>query len=95
MKMKCFVVLLLQLNFETFLAKLAVDSLKMKADEFKTLREMHTQDWVIDELQRLSFEKGLASYNLRALRDALLINHNVSFRTFKEWQPAEVWDIFY
>ena len=90
-----FFFLLLQLTFETFLAKLAVDSLKMKAEEFKTLREMHTQDWVIDELQRRSFEKGLTNYNLRALRKALLTNHSVSFRTFKEWQPAEVWDIFY
>lgn len=67
----------------------------MEADEFKNLREMHTQDWVIDELQRRSFEKGLTNYNLRALRNALLRNHSVSFRTFKEWQPAEVWDMFY
>ncbi|XP_020601133.1 uncharacterized protein LOC110040258 [Orbicella faveolata] len=79
-----------QLAFENFLAKLAVDSLKMEAEEFKTLRKKHTQDWVIDELQRRSFEKGLANYNLRALRRALLTNHKVSFRTFKEWQPAEV-----
>ena len=85
----------LQLVFETFLANLAVDSLKMKDEEFKTLREMHTQDWVIDELQKRSFEKGLANYNLRALRKALLTNHSISFRTFKEWQPAKVWDIFY
>lgn len=85
----------LQLAFENFLAKLAVDSLKMEAEEFKTLRKKHTQDWVIDELQRRSFEKGLANYNLRALKNALLTNHKVSFRTFKEWQPAEVWDMSY
>ena len=80
----------LQISFENFLTKLAVDSLKLEAEEFKNLREMHTQDWVIDELERRSFEKGLANYNLRALRNALLANHRVSFRTFKEWQPAEV-----
>ena len=85
----------LQVGFESFLAKLAVDSLKMNAEEFKTLREVHTQDWVIDEVQRRSFEKGLPNYNLRGLRKALLTNHSVSFRTFKEWQPAKVWDIFY
>ena len=67
----------------------------MKAEEFKTLRKMNTQDWVIDELQRRSFEKGLVNYNLRELREALLRNQIVSFRTFKEWQPAEVWDMFY
>lgn len=80
----------LQLSFENFLTKLAVDSLKMEAEEFKNLREMHTQDWVIDELERRSFEQGLANYNLRALRNALLANYRVSVRTFKEWQPAEV-----
>ena len=80
----------LQLAFENFLAKLAVDSLKMEAEEFKTLSEMHTQEWIIDELQRRGFEKGLANYNLRALRKALLTNLHVSLRIFKEWQPAEV-----
>jgi len=66
----------------------------MEPDEFKTLREMHTQDWIIDEIQRRSIEKGLANYNLRALREALLKNQIISFRTFKEWQPAEVWYMF-
>lgn len=76
------------------MTKLAVDSLKMQTDEFKNLREEHNQDWVIDELQRRSLEKGLPSYNLRAPREVLLKNQSISYRTFKEWQPAEVWDMF-
>lgn len=80
----------MQGSFENFLAKLAIDSLKMEADEYRILREEHNQDGVIDELQRRSLEKGLTSYNLRALREALLENLSVSSRTFKEWQPAEV-----
>ena len=84
----------LQLSLENFLTKLAVDTLKIEAEEFKNLRERHNQDWIIDELQRRSFEKGHANYNLRALREALLSNHSVSFRTFKEWQPAGVWNMF-
>ena len=79
-----------QLYFENFLEKLAVDSIKMEADEYKNLREEHTQDWIIDELQERSFEKGLAAYNLRALRDALLRNQSIANRTFHEWQPPEV-----
>ena len=83
-----------QLYFEHFLKKLAVDSLKMKADEYKHLREEHTQDWIIDELQKTSLEKGLASYSLRALRDALLRNHGIASRTHQEWQPPKVLGMF-
>ena len=83
-----------QLFFKNFLTKLAVDSLKMEADEYKHLREEHNQDWIIDELQRRSREKGLPDYNLRALRDALLKNLSIANRTFQEWQPPQVWDVF-
>ena len=69
---------------------MAVDSLKMDADEYKHLRERNTQDWIIEELQRRSFEKGIASHDLRALREALLKNQSVSHRTHQEWQPAKV-----
>lgn len=83
-----------QLQFENYLGKLAVDTLKMTADEYKHLREKQTQDEVMDELQRRSLEKGVASYNLRALRQALFINQRVSTRTHYEWQPSEVGGIF-
>lgn len=73
---------------------MAVDSLKMDADEYKHLREKNTQDWIIDELQRRSFEKGIASYNLRALREALLRNQSISNRTHQEWQPPKVQVMF-
>jgi len=77
-------------QFESHLRKLAVDSLKMTADEYQRLREEHSQEWVIDELQRGSLERGLAAYNLRALRDSLLRDHSVANRTHNEWQPPEV-----
>ncbi|KAL9968892.1 hypothetical protein ACROYT_G021036 [Oculina patagonica] len=79
-----------QLQFENYLTKLAVDSLKMDAEEYKHLRKRNTQDWIIEELQKRSLEKGLASYNLKALREALLRNQSVSNRTHQEWQPPEV-----
>jgi len=79
-----------ELFFENFLTKLAVDSLKMEADEYKRLREEHNLDWIIDELQRRNREKGLPDYSLRALREALLKNLNIANRTFQEWQPAQV-----
>ena len=69
---------------------MAVDSLKMEANEYRQLRENNTQDWIIDELQRKSFENGLATYNLRTLREALLRNHSISSRTHQEWQPSKV-----
>jgi len=83
--------LFLQLQFENFLTKLAVDSLKMDAEEYKQLRETHTQDWIIEELQKRSFEKGIATYSLRALREALLRNQSIADRTHREWQPPQVW----
>ena len=62
----------------------------MTDDEYKHLREKYNQDQVIDELQKMSLEKGIATYNLRALREALLMNLKVSSRTHQEWQPPEV-----
>ena len=66
----------------------------MTADEYRQLREEHNQDWVIDELQRRSLEKGLAAYNLRSLRESLLKDQTIASRTHQVWQPPEVWDIF-
>jgi len=63
----------------------------MDADEYKQLREAHTQDWLIEELQKRSLEKGIATYNLRALREALLRNQSIANRTHQEWQPPQVW----
>ena len=62
----------------------------MSADEYKQLREEHNQDWVIDELERRSLEKGLAAYNLRALRESLMKDQSAASRTHQEWQPPEV-----
>lgn len=67
----------------------------MEEDEYKHLKEEHNQDWIIDELQRKSREKGLPDYSLRALREALLKNLSIADRTFKEWQPPQVFkDMF-
>ena len=69
---------------------MATDYLKMESNEYKQLRERNTQDWMIDELQRRCSEKGLATYNLRTLREALLRNLSISNRTHQEWQPPKV-----
>lgn len=70
--------------------KLAVDSLKMSVDEYRQMRETHSQEWIVDELQKRSLTKGLTTYDLRTLRDALLRNQTIANRTHQEWQPAEV-----
>lgn len=62
----------------------------MNVDEYKQIRDTHTQDWIIDELQKRSLTKGLTTYNLRTLREALLRNQTFANRTHQEWQPAEV-----
>ncbi|KAJ7385694.1 hypothetical protein OS493_013722 [Desmophyllum pertusum] len=81
---------LVELQFENYLKKLALDSLKMSADEYRQLREEHNQDWVIDELQRRSLEKGLAAFNnLRFLRESLLKDQTIASKTHQEWQPPE------
>lgn len=66
----------------------------MAADEYRQLREEHNQDGAIDELQRRSLEKGLTTYNLKALRESLLRDQTIASRTHHEWQPPEVRDIF-
>lgn len=82
--------MLFQIQFENYLKKVAVDSLKMTADEFQHLREEHNQNWVIDELQRESLGKRIVQYNLRALKESLTRDHNVASRTHLDWQPSEV-----
>ncbi|CAH3046661.1 unnamed protein product [Pocillopora meandrina] len=79
-----------QLQFESYLEKFAVDSLKMSVDEYRQIREIHSQDWMVDELQKRSLTKGLTTYDLWTLRDALLRNQAIANRTHQEWQPAEV-----
>ncbi|PFX28735.1 uncharacterized protein LOC111325863 [Stylophora pistillata] len=79
-----------QLQFESYLEKLAVDSLKMNVDEYREMKERHSQDWIIDELQKRSLTRGLTTYNLRTLKEALLRNQTLANRTHQEWQPAEV-----
>ena len=74
--------------------KTATDSLKMADNEYRQLREEHDQDWVIEEIQQRSLEKGLAAYNLKALRESLLRDQTIASRTHHEWQPPEVWDIY-
>ena len=78
------------MQFENFLTKMAVDSLEIGADEYRQLREQHDQEWIINELQRKSLEKGLPGYNLNALRESLLRDQSVAGRTHLEWQPPEV-----
>lgn len=66
----------------------------MGADEYRHLREEHTHDGAIDELQRRSLEKGLATHNLRTLRESLLKDQTIASRTHHEWQPPEVKNVF-
>lgn len=81
-----------QFQFDNYLKKLAVDSLKMTVDEYQILKEEHNQAWMIAELQRRCLEKGLHGSNLQALKESMLSNHKVAVRTHFEWQPPEVWN---
>ena len=79
-----------QLQFENYLRKLAVESLKIPTDEYETLNEERDQEWIIDELQRRSLEQNVSAYDLRALRESLLRDHDLVTRTHNQWQPPEV-----
>ena len=57
------------------------------------MREENTKEWIIEELEKRGFEKGLANLNLRTLRESLLKDQIVASRTHVEWQPAEVQDL--
>ena len=62
----------------------------MTSDEYHKMREENTKEWIIEELEKRAFEKGLANFNLRTLRESLLNDQIVASRTHIEWQPAEV-----
>lgn len=62
----------------------------MTSDEYHNMREENTKEWIIEELEKRGFEKGLANFNLRTLRESLLKDQIVASRTHVEWQPAEV-----
>ena len=62
----------------------------MTSDEYHKMREENTKEWIIEELEKRAFEKGLANFNLRTLRESLLKDQIVASRTHVEWQPAEV-----
>lgn len=66
----------------------------MTADEYQQLKEEYNQDWIIAELQRRSHEKGLHGYDLQALKESMLRDHEIAARTHLEWQPPEVWKWF-
>ena len=74
--------------------KLAVNSLNITVEEYQLLREEKGEDWVIDEIERRSSEKAIATYNLRSLKDSLLTDQSVAARTHMEWQPSEVRALF-
>ena len=75
--------------------RLAIESMKIAADEYQHLREEHDLDWIVDELQRRSLEMGITAYNLTALRESLMKDQILAARSHHEWQPSEVWDVFY
>ena len=62
----------------------------MTSDEYHHMREENTKEWIIEELEKRAFEKGVANFNLRTLRESLLKDQIVASRTHVEWQPAEV-----
>ena len=65
----------------------------MTMEEYEHLRENCNQEWIIDELQKRSLEKGLTFYNLRALKDSLLRDQEIASRTHQAWQPPKVCDL--
>lgn len=80
----------MQIQFENFLKKLALDTLKMTSDEYQQLTRGHNQDWIINELEKRSLERGLVSYNLRTLLESLQKDQIFASKTHNEWGPPEV-----
>ena len=74
---------------------LAIDSMKISPDEYQHLRQEHDQDWIVYELQKRSLEMGITAYNLADLRESLLKDQILATRSHHEWQPSEVWRVFY
>ena len=62
----------------------------MTSDEYQQLTRGHNQDWIIDELQKRSLERGLVSYNLRTLLESLQKDQIFASKTHNEWGPPEV-----
>ena len=62
----------------------------MTSDEYHTMPEENTKEWIVDELEKRGLERALPIYNLRKLRESLLKDQIVAGRTHLEWQPAEV-----
>ena len=59
----------------------------MTTDEYHNMREENTKEWIIEELEKRGFEKGLANFNLRTLRESLLKDQVVASRTHVECSP--------
>ena len=62
----------------------------MTSDEYQQLTRGHNQDWIIDELEKRSLERGLVSYNLRTLLESLQKDQIFASKTHNEWGPPEV-----
>lgn len=86
---------LFQIQFEKFLETLAINTLKITADKYRELREEHTQDWIIVEVQKKASEEGRAVYNLTSLRESLRRDDSIATKGFNEWQPPKVWNNLY
>ena len=71
---------------------MAIETMKMSAEDYRQLTEEHTQDWVVDELQRKILDEGLAAYNLRSLRESLQRDSSIAKKALLKWQPPKVWN---
>ena len=86
---------LFQIQFEKFLETLAINTLEIAADKYRQMREEHTQDWIIDEIQKKALEEGRAVYDLTSLRESLRRDDSIATKGFREWQPPKVWNNLY
>lgn len=80
----------LQVQFEAYLAKMAVETLKMTAEEYQALKTRNNQRRFMETLYQRARAMNVTMHDLEALYISLLHHYKVASRTHLEWQPAEV-----
>ena len=79
-----------KVQFEAYLAKMAVETLKMTAEEYQALKMRNNQRRFMETLYQRARAMNVTMHDLEALYLSLLHDHKVASRTHLEWQPPEV-----
>ncbi|XP_048587065.1 mycocerosic acid synthase-like polyketide synthase isoform X2 [Nematostella vectensis] len=79
-----------ELQFEEYMLRIAVKSLKMREDEYQSLRKKHSMSEMLDLLQKRSRDLDLSLFSLQAMWDSLLHDQVISSKTHDEWEPPKV-----